>query len=113
MKLRSCSSKNEQKSCNIQTLTKARVYNQFQSFFLYGLVEKDRATKLLFRIVKVLVKNIYFLTQFFLKILNIFFVFKNFEKPVTYVLEHYVVHVHTKFQADIIFGSHLRALKRC
>ena len=48
-----------------------------------------------------------------MKILKTFFVFKNFEKPVTHVLEHYVVHVHTKFQADIIFGSHLRALKRC
>ena len=30
-KLRSCSSKNEQKSCNRQTLTKARIFKQFQS----------------------------------------------------------------------------------
>ena len=39
VKLRSCSSKNEQKSCNLQTITKARVFKQFQSF-LCGLVGK-------------------------------------------------------------------------
>ena len=39
VKLRSCSTKNEQKSCNLQTLTKDRVFKQFQSF-LYGLVGK-------------------------------------------------------------------------
>ena len=33
VKLRSCSSKNEQKSCNLQSLTKARVFKQFQVFF--------------------------------------------------------------------------------
>ena len=40
VKLRSCSSKNEQKSCNLQTLTKARVFEQFQSFFLCNPVGK-------------------------------------------------------------------------
>ena len=58
-------------------------------------------------------KKIFLKNSKFSKILNIFFVYENFEKPVTHVLEHYVVHVHTKFQVDIIFGSHLRALKRC
>ena len=40
VKLRSCSSKNEQKSCNLQTLTKARVFKQFQSFFIWSCREK-------------------------------------------------------------------------
>ena len=44
---------------------------------------------------------------------NFDFVF-NFlnKKNVQYVLGHYIVHGHTKFQADI-FGSHFTALKRC
>ena len=33
------------------------------------------------------------------------------KKNVIYVWEHYIVHVHTKFHADIIFCSHPKALK--
>ena len=49
----------------------------------------------------------------FLKILIFFFIFKNFQKTGIYVLDHYIVHVRTKFQADFIFGSHFITLKRC
>ena len=29
------------------------------------------------------------------------------------LLDHYIMHIHTKFQADIIFGSHFTTLRRC
>ena len=44
---------------------------------------------------------------------DFFLHFKNFQKTGIYALDHYIVHVHTKFQAHIIFGCHLITLKRC
>ena len=108
-------SKNEQKSCNLQTLTKARVFNKFQSF-LCVLVGKRLVYKTAisdFQDNGFAKKNIFFSKTNFFKILIFFFVFKNIKKTGIYVLDHYIVHVHTKFQADIIFGSHFVTLKRC
>ena len=45
--------------------------------------------------------------------LTFVFVFKTLKTNVQYVLGHYIVHGHTQLQADIIFSSHLTALKRC
>ena len=45
VKLRSCSSKNEQKSCNLQMLTKLEFLSNFK-VFLRGLAGKDWSTKL-------------------------------------------------------------------
>ena len=51
--------------------------------------------------------------KFSKKKLSFFLRFQNFWKNGIYVLEHYIVHVHTIFQAYIIFGSHLIDPKRC
>ena len=113
VKLRSCSSKIEQKSCNLQTLTKARVFKQFQ-ICVCGLVGK----RLVYKITISNFQNFGFAKKkyFFFQKLTFFenFVFfssfsKN-QKNGNSVLEHYIVNVHTKFQADIIFGSHLITL---
>ena len=72
VKLRSCSSKNEQKSCNLETLTKSTVIKQFQSS-LYGLVDKKRRYKTAISDFQ----NFWFLTK--KKSKNWFFL-KNFEK---------------------------------
>ena len=48
----------------------------------------------------------------FLKLFEFFLRFQNFWKNGIYVLDHYIVHVHTIFQAYIIFASHLIAPKR-
>ena len=52
-------------------------------------------------------------TNFFFENFDFFFIFKNFQKTGIYVLDHYIVHVNTKFQADNIFGSHFITLKTC
>ena len=93
----SCSSKNEQKSCNLQTLTKARVFKQFQSVYVV-LQGKDWSTKLLSRIFKILVQKKRFFfskTNFFLKFL--FFSSLKNQNTGIYVLDHYIVYEHTKF----------------
>ena len=49
-----------------------------------------------------------------LKILEILIptLFSRLLKNGIYMLEHYIMHLHTKFQAASIFGSHLTAPKR-
>ena len=104
----------EKKSCNLQTFTKARVFKQFQSLFLCGLVGK----RLNYKTAISDFQNFGFAKKLFqivafLKILIFFFVFKKFQKTGIHVSEHYIVHGHTKFQAALIFGSHFITLKRC
>ena len=88
--------------------------SNFKVFYVV-LWGKDWSTKLLSLIFKIFVlqKKYFFSKLTFFENFDFFLRFQKSPKNGIYVLYHYIVHVHTKFQPGIIFGSHFITLKRC
>ena len=107
----------EQKWAKIMQLSNAHQSLSFQAIskFLCCLVGK----RLIYKTDIADFQNVgfakkYFSNTNFFENFNFFLRFRKFpKKNGIYVLDHYIVHVPTKFLADIIFDFHLITLKRC